>query len=121
MDSTSTTLQNSQTNIKCCKSGWRMCKNGQWKFLISRGKRQRISEVDLTTGQRITSTRFIPPSAGPSCIWVTQEKLREYRNKRLRISNSEPAQLCDQCNAITFNSDVCPHCQTVLVNVMTNP
>lgn len=104
------------TTTKCCKSGWRMCKDGQWKLLIARGKRQRIQDLDPQTGETITRLRFIPPLVGPSCIFVNQQKLKEYRNKRLRLNESDPAQLCNQCNTITINADVCPRCQTLLIN-----
>lgn len=124
MSSISNPTSSNQGNIKCCKSGWRLCKNGQWKFLIARGRRQRIQDVDPQTGEQTTRIRFIPPAVGPACIWVTQEKLREYRNKRLKITDTSAnangaAQLCNQCNNIAINTDICPHCQTLLINTIS--
>lgn len=108
------------TKTKCCKSGWRMCKDGKWKLLIPRGRPQRLIDVDPVTGQETTRLRFIPPTVGPPCYWVTQQQLQQMRNRRFNkgrnIQNdSSPAQMCNQCNSIAIDADVCPKCQTVLI------
>lgn len=108
----SSTDQNVTTR-KCCKSGWRMCKTGEWKFLIPRGKRQIIHrEID---GRIEKESIWIPSTNGPPCIWLTVDQYQ--KGKRKRSNASEIGQICTDCGtnvSVSHNSDVCPSCQTLL-------
>lgn len=107
--------------INCCKSGWRKCKDGKWKKLIPLGFKRTIRVEDQ--GKTITKTIFIPRETGPSCVWISEERLREIQeqNRKKSKGNSPVAQRCENCNSFvpqnSINPDVCPKCRKCLISV----
>lgn len=102
------------SRTKCCKSGWRLCKKGEWKFLVPRGKRQIVQRE--VNGKIEKESIWIPSPSGPPCIWISIEQYQSGKRKR-RMRSLEIGQICSDCGtnvSVSHNSDVCPSCQTLL-------
>ena len=100
--------------VKCCKSGWRMCKNGQWKFLLPRGKKRIVSLY--INGETIRRKVWIPASEGPPCVWLSLDQMNR-KNNKLIASVAPALQICDDCGtyAPPNSNDCCPKCQKSLM------